>query len=162
MHDVTCAWEKALVVLYNWNSTVSLDSLRHQRFCEKVASSMYHVHPRALPSTTGTAMYRSIRVYLEVQEWKGSAGGLRPKEWGVAAMWDGVCTATDTHSPCSRKSAPSDQVKLHGWLQHPTMHVPEAQHWVLSHLWKLQGSGCTNTLQTPTCGDDGDDDIAYL
>ena len=33
------------------------------------------------------------------------------------------------------------------------MHVQEAQHWVLSRLWKLPGSGCTNTLQMP-CGDD--------
>ena len=32
-HDVTCTWEKALVVLYNGNSIDSLDSLRHQRFC---------------------------------------------------------------------------------------------------------------------------------
>ena len=38
-HDVTCAGEKALVVVYNGNSTDSLDSLRHQRFFEKVATT---------------------------------------------------------------------------------------------------------------------------
>ena len=38
-HDVTCAGEKALVVQYNGNSTDILDSLRHQRFCEKVATT---------------------------------------------------------------------------------------------------------------------------
>ena len=57
-------------------------TLRHQRCCEKVASSTSHVHPRALPPTSGAAMYHRLRVYLQVQEWKGSAGGLRPTEWG--------------------------------------------------------------------------------
>ena len=60
-HDVTCAGEKALVVLYDVNSTDSLDSLRHQRFCEKVSSSMYHVYPQALPPTSGAAMCHSLR-----------------------------------------------------------------------------------------------------
>ena len=81
-HDVTCAGGKALVVLYKENSTDSLDSLRHQRFCEKVASSTSHVHSRALPPTSGAAMYHSLRVHLQVQERKGSADGLRPTEWG--------------------------------------------------------------------------------
>ena len=81
-HDVACSGEKALVVLYNGNSTDSLDSLRHQRFCEKVSPSTSHVHPLALPPTSGAAMYHSFRVYLHVLEWKGSAGGLRPTEWG--------------------------------------------------------------------------------
>ena len=37
-HDMTCAGEIALVLLYNGRSTDTLDSLRHQRFREKVAS----------------------------------------------------------------------------------------------------------------------------
>ena len=36
--DVIAAGEKALVIIYNGRSTDTLDSLRHQRFCEKVAS----------------------------------------------------------------------------------------------------------------------------
>ena len=77
------AGEKALVVLYNGKSTDTLDSFRHQRFCEKVASSASHVqHPQALPPTSGAAKYRSLRVYLQVQEWQGSADGLRPTDWG--------------------------------------------------------------------------------
>ena len=66
-HDVACAGEKALVVLYNGNSTDNLDSIQHQRFCEKVPSSTSHVHPRGLPPTSGTAIYHSVRVYLQVQ-----------------------------------------------------------------------------------------------
>ena len=37
MHDVVDAGEKALVIISNGKSTDMLDSLRHQRFCEKVA-----------------------------------------------------------------------------------------------------------------------------
>ena len=81
-HDVTRAGERALVIIYNGRSTDTLDSLRHQRFREKVASSATHVHPQTLPPTSGAAKYHSMRVYLPVQEWKGSADGLIPTEWG--------------------------------------------------------------------------------
>jgi len=37
-HDVIDAGEKALVLIYNGTMTDTLDSLRHRRFCEKVAS----------------------------------------------------------------------------------------------------------------------------
>ena len=77
-HDVTCAGYIALVILYHGRSADTLDSLRHQRFREKVASSATHVHPQTLPPTSGAAKYHSVRVYLQVQEWKGSADGLLP------------------------------------------------------------------------------------
>ena len=66
-HDVTCAGEKAIVVLYNGNSTDSLDSLRHQRSCENVSSSRYHVHPRAIPPTSGAARYHRIRASPRIE-----------------------------------------------------------------------------------------------
>ena len=47
-HDVTRAGERALVIIYNGRSTDTLDSLRHQRFREKVASSATHVHPQTV------------------------------------------------------------------------------------------------------------------
>ena len=81
-HDVIDAGEKALVIIYNGMSTDMLDSLRHQRFCEKVASKSSYVKPQALPPTSAAAKYHSLRVYLQVQEWKGSAIGLHPTDWG--------------------------------------------------------------------------------
>ena len=54
-HDVTCAGEIAMVILYNGISTDTLDSLRHQRFRYKFASSATHVHPQTLPPTSGAA-----------------------------------------------------------------------------------------------------------
>ena len=67
MHDVVDAGEKALIIVYNGKLTDTLDSLRYQRFCEKVASKRSHVKPQALPPTSAAAKYYSLRVYLQVQ-----------------------------------------------------------------------------------------------
>ena len=78
---------RALVILYNGRSTETLDSLRHQRFREKVASCATQVHPQTLPPTSGAAKYHSMHVYLQVQELNASADGLLPAKWGgVAAV----------------------------------------------------------------------------
>ena len=53
--DVAEAGEKAIVILYNGRSTNTLDSLRHHRFCEKVASSSTYIQPPVLPTTSGAA-----------------------------------------------------------------------------------------------------------
>ena len=45
-HDVIDAGEKALVLVYNGMLIETLDSLRHKRFCEKVASKISHVKPQ--------------------------------------------------------------------------------------------------------------------
>ena len=66
IHDVVDAGEKALVIIYNGKSTDTLDSLRYQRFDLREGGS------QALPPTSGAAKYHSLRVYLQVQEWKGS------------------------------------------------------------------------------------------
>lgn len=73
--DVARAGEKALVILYNGKRADTLDSLRYHRFCEKVASSSTHIEPQVLPPTSGAARFHSLRVYLQVQEWKASTSG---------------------------------------------------------------------------------------
>ena len=80
MHDVVDTGEKILIIVYSGKLTDTLDSLRHQRFCEKVASNRSHVKPQALPPTSAAAKYHSLHVYLQVQEWKGSAVGLHPTD----------------------------------------------------------------------------------
>ena len=84
-NDVTCAGEKALVVLYKRNSTDSLDSLRQQRFCEKS-----HRARLICSSTSATTNIRSSNVpqsscmctCKSKNGIKESTGGLRPTEWG--------------------------------------------------------------------------------
>ena len=63
---------------YNGKSTDTLDTLRYHRFCEKVASSSTYIQPQVLPPTSVAAKYHSLRVYLQVQEWKGSKDGPNP------------------------------------------------------------------------------------
>ena len=50
-YDVVNAGEKTLVIIYNGESTDTLDSLRYQCFCEEVASKSSHDKPQTLPLT---------------------------------------------------------------------------------------------------------------
>ncbi len=69
------------VIIYNGKLTDTLDSLQHQRFCENVASKSCHVKPQVSPPTSGAANTIAT-LYLQVQEWKGSADELNPTDWG--------------------------------------------------------------------------------
>jgi hypothetical protein len=78
--DIVTAGENALVCLYNGQEDERLDTLRLQRFHQKVASSTVCVQPRILPPTSSSAKYHSQRVYHQVQEWSGVH--LRAEDWG--------------------------------------------------------------------------------
>ncbi|KAK2146284.1 hypothetical protein LSH36_619g01000, partial [Paralvinella palmiformis] len=70
-------------------STDTLDSLRFSRFQEKVATNKDSVHPKVLPTTSAAAQYHCLRVFHQVQDWKGHK--LDPLEWGWK-MTDGKMT----------------------------------------------------------------------
>ena len=78
--DIIEAGEKALVCLYNGRSDESLDSLRYSRFCQKITTGTSSVQPECLPPTSAAAVYHSLRVYHQVQQWRGVA--LPPQDWG--------------------------------------------------------------------------------
>lgn len=82
LEGVTAAGEQALVSVYNRKTGETLDTLRYKRFCEKVATNTSHVKPQSLPPTSAAAKYHSLRVYFQVQQWKGSGDELLPVEWG--------------------------------------------------------------------------------
>ncbi len=50
--DIAAAREEVLVSLYNGKQNERLDVLRYKRFCEKVATSVSHVHPQTLPPSS--------------------------------------------------------------------------------------------------------------
>ena len=81
--DVVVAGEQALVCLYNGKPAERLDSLRYTRFCEKVVTKTSHIQPQTLPPTSAAAKYHSLRVYFQIQQWKGSGVVLTPVELGV-------------------------------------------------------------------------------
>ena len=66
-----------------------------------------------LQPTSGAAMYRSLSVYLQVQEWKGSAGGLRPTEWGHCLVLSYVLANTPMESNGQGWGAWSSLVELY-------------------------------------------------
>lgn len=82
MDDIIKAGENALVLLYKGDSGDDLDSLRYKRFQEKVMKSYKSVDANDLPPTTASAKFHSLRVYYQVQEWRGETGHLDPEEWG--------------------------------------------------------------------------------
>lgn len=80
--DIILAGENALLCLYNGKPGEGLNTLRHIRFCEKVAASSLLVQPYSLPPSAAAAKYHSLRVYYQLQQWKGSVDKLSPQEWG--------------------------------------------------------------------------------
>ena len=81
--DIIAVGEKALVFLYNSWSDESLVSLGYSRFCKKITTGTSFVHPESaecLPPTSAASVYHSLRVYHQVQQWRGVA--LRPQDWG--------------------------------------------------------------------------------
>ena len=60
-------------IAYNGKPGELLDSLPYQHFCQKVATNTSHVQPQSLPPTSAAAKYHSLRVFFQIQKWKGSA-----------------------------------------------------------------------------------------
>ena len=70
--EIIAAGEKALLHLYNAESAESLNYLRYTRFCQKVATGNASLQPENLPPTSSAASFHCLRVYLQVQDWKGN------------------------------------------------------------------------------------------
>ena len=75
------AGEQVLVTIYNGKPGETLDFVRYKRFCEKMARNTSHIQPQTLPPTSAAAKFHSLRVYFQVQQWKGTGDGLLPEEW---------------------------------------------------------------------------------
>ena len=99
--EVMAAGERALVSMYNGKATESLDSLRYSRYCLKVATGNTCVQPESLPPTSAAARFHSLRVYHQVQQWKGT--DLPPQEWGWE-MKGGNLSPTRTNLPAAHAS----------------------------------------------------------
>lgn len=82
LDDVVAAGEEALVSLYGGKPGEKLDTLRHQRYCEKLATKSSQIQPQNLPPTSAAAKYHSQRVYLQVKQWKGEDEEISVEDWG--------------------------------------------------------------------------------
>ena len=92
--EIITAGEKALVCLLNGKHDETLDNLRWSRFHQKVASSTISISPCTLPPTSAAAEHHSLRVYLQVQQWKGM--NICPEDWGWK-MVDGKLLPVQTN-----------------------------------------------------------------
>lgn len=100
------AGEDALVYLYGGSEQDNLDSLRYRRFCEKVKYGSKAVEAKCLPPTSAAARYHSLRVYIQINYWKGNTS-LEPEEWGWKES-DGELLPLKTDLP----PAPSKLIEL--------------------------------------------------
>ena len=80
--DIVVAGENALVSLYGGKPGEKLDGMRYQRYCEKLATNSSQIQPQNLPPTSAAARHRSLRVYLQVKQWKGENEGMSLEDYG--------------------------------------------------------------------------------
>ena len=71
VNDVVLAGENALVSIYGGKPGEKLDGMRYQCYCEKLATKSSQIQPQNLPPTSAAACYHSLRVYLQMRQWKG-------------------------------------------------------------------------------------------
>ena len=80
--DIVVAGENALVSLYGGKQGKNLDGMRYQRYCEKLATNSSQIQAQNLPSTSAAARHHSLRVYLQVKQWKGENEGMSLEDYG--------------------------------------------------------------------------------
>lgn len=79
--DVVAVGEKALVSLHGRQQDEGVDLLRVNKFFQKVARNVKSVDSESLPPTSSAAQHHSLRVYHQVQIWKGR-DDIDPEGWG--------------------------------------------------------------------------------
>ena len=67
-------------VQHKSRSEESLDLLPYSRFCQKITTGTSFVQPECLLPTSAAAVYNSLRIYHQVQKWRGVALSL--EDWG--------------------------------------------------------------------------------
>ena len=95
---IVSSGEQALMYLYKGIPGQTLDSLRVSKFIEKVAKSTMFVDPKQLPPTSDAEQFHSLRVYLQIQDWKGE-NALNPMDWGWELVGDRLFPVTMTKGP---------------------------------------------------------------
>jgi len=83
--DIISARETALVCLYNGNPQHDINVLRYEKFCMKAATSTVPVQHAALPPTSASVKYHSLRMYNQIQEWLGVEMSSVDWGWRVSA-----------------------------------------------------------------------------
>ncbi len=111
---VILSGEQALVCIYKGAPGQSLNSLRASSFVEKVAKTSVVIDPKQLPPTTDAAKSHSLRVFLQIQEWKAvNVPVLDPLEWGWELADNKFYPITTDYESCP--------LYMSGWMQNICM-----------------------------------------
>ena len=154
--EIATAGEQVLVRMYNGKPGETLDYVRYKCFCAKVARNTSHIQPKTLPPTSAAAKFHSLRVYHQVQQWKGEGDNLLPEEWGWKES-EGILVPVTT----DLLPAPDDLlciIRCNCRTDCGTMRCSCKKHGIACSIvcGNCKGSGCMNS--TPN-EDDSDDDI---
>lgn len=79
--EIIQAGEKDMLCMYKTKPDDHMDSLRHHRFQESIATSNKVIHPKSLPPTSGAVKHYSFRVFHQVQAWKDNSLNAEKWEW---------------------------------------------------------------------------------
>nr|CAI5843459.1 unnamed protein product [Callosobruchus analis] len=77
-NEIALAGERILVSLYNGRPNDTLSGLRYAGFARSLTKSKYNL--ASLPPTEAAARQHSLRVYHQIQQWKGIMK--QPESWG--------------------------------------------------------------------------------
>ena len=142
-----CRRERALVILYNGRSTDTWTppASRVPGEGRIKCNSRSSTDPTTNVRSSQISQYSCAPVSPRME---GICWWILPTEWGWQLCAEGFVPLQTALAPAPEKSAANNQVKLPDWLQHPAMHVQEAQYWVHSGLWKLPVIGLHELIIT--------------
>ena len=143
--------------LYSGKEGDNLDDLRYAKFCDKVATNKVRIRPQTLPPIAAAARYHSMRVYLQVQQWRGVCN-MKETYWG----W---MTKDENLVPVMTFLPPAPDELLRVIRCNYTTDCSTARRSCRKHSLECspacsqcRGIGCSNSIAADISDEDGDDD----
>ncbi|KAK3754659.1 hypothetical protein QZH41_003875 [Actinostola sp. cb2023] len=156
--EIATAGHNVLVSLYKGKPGEQLDHLRYTRYCEKLACRTSQIQPQSLPPTSEAAKNHSLRVYLQVKQWKDEDGDMAVQDW----RWkinEGQVTPVMTDLPAAPESL-LRIVRCNCTKDCSSMTCRCRKHNLECSIacGQCKGSGCTNSAQQLLDSDDDSDE----
>ena len=114
--------------------------MRYHRYCEKLATNSSQIQPQNLPPTSAAARHHSLRVYLQVKQWKGENEGMSLEDYGwkvtegqVLPRMTDLPAAPESLLQMIRCNSSSDCASARCMYMYYT-HITRSVHAVSTHL----------------------------
>ena len=141
---------------FNGKIGQSLDTLRYQRYQEKLTRNTAKIDAKSLPPTFAAAKFHSLRVRAQVLHWRGEDVNVEERGW---RMIDGQVFHIMTDLPPALKSL-LHVVRCNCKSGCSTMRCSCRKHNLecLPVCSQCRGSSCTNSFVVLQKQDDSEDD----